>query len=293
MDNEYVGNDANRDGYLGPLSALENLLRRHPIDTVLIGLPIKSCYDQIQEVIRTTESMGVEANYLADVFHTSVVKRHAHGHRQHFTVLHVTHHDERRHIKRATDIAGAVFLLLAFSPLFLFAALGTRLSSRGPLFFVQKRYGKDRRLFRMYKFRTMIADAEKLQAALEHQNEVQGPAFKMRHDPRITRFGALLRRTSIDELPQLINVLRGEMSLVGPRPLPVRDVERFYESWLLRRFSVKPGLTCLWPVNGRSNTNFDFWIQQDLTYIDNWSLRLDLKILFRTVAVVLRGSGAM
>jgi lipopolysaccharide/colanic/teichoic acid biosynthesis glycosyltransferase len=145
----------------------------------------------------------------------------------------------------------------------------------------------------MLKFRTMVVDAESLQEALEKKNEASGPVFKMKQDPRVTPLGRFLRKTSLDELPQLFNVLLGDMSLVGPRPLPRRDVSRFEDSWLMRRFSVKPGLTCLWQVNGRSNTSFDHWIAQDLEYIDRWSLRLDLEILVRTVPAVVRGSGAM
>jgi lipopolysaccharide/colanic/teichoic acid biosynthesis glycosyltransferase len=138
----------------------------------------------------------------------------------------------------------------------------------------------------------MIVNAEAAQAALEHMNENSGPVFKIFHDPRVTKIGAILRRTSIDELPQLFNILRGDMSFVGPRPLNMRDVGRFSEAWLMRRFSVKPGLTCLWQISGRSNVSFDRWIALDLHYIDNWSLHLDLKILAMTVPVVLRGTGA-
>jgi lipopolysaccharide/colanic/teichoic acid biosynthesis glycosyltransferase len=127
---------------------------------------------------------------------------------------------------------------------------------------------------------------------VEHLNEVNGPAFKIKKDPRVTRVGKLLRRFSIDELPQLFNVLTGDMSLVGPRPLPVRDVERIDTRWHKRRFSIKPGITCLWQVNGRSNINFDYWVKMDLEYIDNWSLGLDLKILLKTIPAVLKGSGA-
>jgi lipopolysaccharide/colanic/teichoic acid biosynthesis glycosyltransferase len=136
-------------------------------------------------------------------------------------------------------------------------------------------------------------DAEALQPTLEIRNEAAGPVFKMRIDPRVTRAGAFLRKTSLDELPQLLNVLRGEMSLVGPRPLPVRDVSRFDAPYLMRRFSVKPGLTCLWQISGRSNTSFQDWIQKDLQYIDNWSLTLDLTILAKTFPVVMKGTGAV
>jgi lipopolysaccharide/colanic/teichoic acid biosynthesis glycosyltransferase len=145
----------------------------------------------------------------------------------------------------------------------------------------------------MYKFRTMVSNAEALQEHLEHRNEVSGPTFKIKNDPRITRIGKILRRTSLDELPQLFNVLRGEMSLVGPRPLPLRDVSRLEEAWLMRRFCVVPGLTCLWQINGRSNTSFDKWVEQDMKYIENWSLMLDLHILAKTIPAVLRGSGAV
>ena len=167
-----------------------------------------------------------------------------------------------------------------------------RATSPGPALFAQERYGYRKRRFRMLKFRTMVADAERLQAGLEAQNEARGPVFKIARDPRLTRVGAFLRRTSLDELPQLWNVLRGDMSLVGPRPLPVRDVARFEEPWLMRRFSVRPGLTCLWQVGGRSDVGFDAWVALDLEYIDRWSLALDARILLRTVPAVLSGRGA-
>jgi lipopolysaccharide/colanic/teichoic acid biosynthesis glycosyltransferase len=144
----------------------------------------------------------------------------------------------------------------------------------------------------MFKFRTMVPNAEKLLSALEKQNEVTGPVFKIKNDPRITPIGKFLRRSSIDELPQLLNVLLGDMSLVGPRPLPVRDYEGFNEDWQRRRFSVKPGITCLWQVNGRSEISFDQWMLLDLQYMDEWSLWLDLKILIKTVPAVFRGAGA-
>lgn len=144
----------------------------------------------------------------------------------------------------------------------------------------------------MYKFRTMVPDAEALQTTLEPYNEVGGPVFKIADDPRVTRFGRFLRRTSIDELPQLYNVLRGEMSFVGPRPLPMRDVNLFHEGRLMRRFSVVPGLTCLWQISGRNQVDFDEWLRLDLQYIDRWSLRLDFLILLRTFPAVIRGTGA-
>jgi exopolysaccharide biosynthesis polyprenyl glycosylphosphotransferase len=196
-------------------------------------------------------------------------------------------------VKRLIDIVGAALGLLLFAPALLAIALAVRLTSPGPVFFVQERYGLNRRIFRMYKFRTMVQDAEARQADLEHINELDGPVFKIRSDPRITRIGGFLRRTSLDELPQLFNVLSGEMSMVGPRPMATRDVHRFSESWLMRRFSVKPGLTCLWQVSGRNNLDFDEWMRLDLKYIDSWSLGLELRIMLKTVPAVLRGTGAM
>ena len=184
-------------------------------------------------------------------------------------------------------------LLLCLSPLFLLVALLIKASApHSPVFFAQTRVGYNRRRFKMLKFRTMVPEAEHLQANLESLNEAPGPVFKIKNDPRITPIGRWLRRISLDELPQLLNIIKGDMSLVGPRPLPLRDVERFEESWLKRRFSVKPGLTGLWQVNGRNNTNFDQWIEHDLAYIDQWSFGLDFKILAKTIPAVLKGTGA-
>lgn len=158
--------------------------------------------------------------------------------------------------------------------------------------FKQERVGLNRRRLMIYKFRTMTVDAESRQAALEALNEADGPIFKIRRDPRLIRGGHFLRKTSIDELPQLLNVLKGEMSLVGPRPMAVRDVLRFPEASLMRRFSVMPGLTCLWQINGRSDTTFARWMELDLEYIDRWSITRDLTILMETIPAVLKGAGA-
>jgi exopolysaccharide biosynthesis polyprenyl glycosylphosphotransferase len=197
-----------------------------------------------------------------------------------------------RTIKRLLDVGVATFVIALFSPIFLVAALAIKLTSPGPAFFLQERLGLNKRRFKIFKFRTMVPNAEKLMGGLEKQNEASGPVFKIRNDPRITPIGKLLRRSSIDELPQLFNVLTGDMSLVGPRPLPIRDYEGFNEDWQRRRFSVKPGITCLWQVNGRSGISFDQWMLLDLQYMDEWSLWLDLKILAKTVPAVVRGSGA-
>jgi exopolysaccharide biosynthesis polyprenyl glycosylphosphotransferase len=195
--------------------------------------------------------------------------------------------------KRSLDAALSLLLLIGLSPLFALVSLLIRLDSKGPAFYIQKRVGLNKRRFRLYKFRTMTDGADARQEELECLNEACGPVFKIKNDPRITRLGRFLRKSSIDELPQLFNVLKGDMSLVGPRPLPVRDYNGFNEDWQRRRFSVRPGITCLWQVNGRSNTSFEHWMKLDMKYIDEWSLQLDMKILLLTIPAVLRGSGAV
>ncbi|MFZ5478973.1 MAG: sugar transferase [Myxococcota bacterium] len=194
-------------------------------------------------------------------------------------------------IKRAVDVLGATFALAIMAPVLALIALAIKLEDGGPVFFVQERSGLFGRKFPMFKFRSMVPDAEARKAALEAMNEMSGPVFKMARDPRITRVGALLRKTSLDEWPQFWNVLRGDMSLVGPRPPIPAEVAR-YERWQMRRLSMKPGITCIWQVSGRNHVDFDTWMKLDLEYIDNWSLFLDLKLLLRTVPAVLSGSGA-
>jgi exopolysaccharide biosynthesis polyprenyl glycosylphosphotransferase len=282
-----------RERMVGRLEDLETLLMRHPIDEVLIALPIRSCYEQIEEVIRTCERVGVESKYFADVFENGFARPHYDRSGDLPAVsLKVVQDDARLLVKRIFDLVAAVLALVALAPVLALVALGIKATSPGPVIFSQWRYGRNRRLFKMYKFRTMVQDAEQLQVDLEHLNEVGGPVFKIADDPRVTRFGRFLRRTSLDELPQLLNVLRGEMSFVGPRPLPTRDVNRFHEGRLMRRFSVMPGLTCLWQINGRNQIDFDEWLRLDLEYIDHWSLWLDFMILLRTLPAVIRGTGA-
>ncbi len=193
--------------------------------------------------------------------------------------------------KRALDVALSSLILLLALPIVLAVAVAIRLSSRGSVLFRQTRCGLNGRRFTLYKFRTMTEDAEERLAELRHLNEMDGPVFKVRADPRVTRLGRVLRKFSLDELPQLWNVLRGDMSLVGPRPPIPEEVAR-YERWQRRRLSMKPGLTCLWQVNGRNELDFGSWIELDLQYIDSWSLSLDLKILLKTIPVVLSGRGA-
>jgi exopolysaccharide biosynthesis polyprenyl glycosylphosphotransferase len=194
-------------------------------------------------------------------------------------------------VRRVVDVALSASLLIVLSPVLLAIALAIRMASPGPVLFRQPRCGLHGRRFTFLKFRTMRPDADRLKAMLQPFNEMDGPAFKMTNDPRVFPLGGFLRRTSLDELPQLWNILHGDMSFVGPRPSVVEEVEQ-YEPWQRRRLSMKPGLTCLWQVSGRSELTFDEWMRLDLEYIDNWSLWLDVKIALKTVPAVLLGRGA-
>jgi exopolysaccharide biosynthesis polyprenyl glycosylphosphotransferase len=194
-------------------------------------------------------------------------------------------------VKRVIDVTGALLALLIAAPVLLIVAIAVKLEDGGPVFFVQQRSGLFGTPFPMLKFRSMCVDAEARRAALEARNEAEGPVFKIEDDPRITRVGRFIRRTSLDEFPQFWNVLRGDMSLVGPRP-PLPSEVALYERWQMRRLSMKPGITCIWQVSGRSNLDFETWMRLDLLYIDTWSLFLDVKLLLRTIPAVVSGNGA-
>ncbi len=262
------------------------------VDDVLIGLPVKSRYDEIRQSLAACARVGVPASYSADLFGGGSAHPSPADHAAPVLSLSAMPSPELLAVKRAMDVVGAVVLLVVLAPVMLGVAVAIKLTSRGPVLFTQYRYGYMKRLFRMYKFRTMVVDAERIQDQLEDRNEASGPVFKIRNDPRITPIGRFLRRTSLDELPQLWHVLTGEMSLVGPRPMATRDVGRFAEPWLMRRFSMRPGLTCLWQISGRSDLSFDRWIALDLEYIDRWSLWLDFEILLYTIPAVLQARGA-
>lgn len=273
---------------------LAEYLRQNVVDEVAIYLPFGSFYKHSSEVASLCEQHGITMRFNSDVFGLKTTRWRAEEFDGDQYIATYTGSNEPwpRTAKRLVDIIGASVALLASSPILAIAAIAIKLTSPGPVFFLQERIGLNKRRFKIFKFRTMVPGAERLMAALEKQNEVTGPVFKIRNDPRITPIGKFLRKSSIDELPQLLNVLRGEMSLVGPRPLPVRDYDGFNEDWQRRRFSVKPGITCLWQVNGRSGITFDQWMLLDLQYMDEWSLWLDLKILAKTVPAVFRGAGA-
>jgi exopolysaccharide biosynthesis polyprenyl glycosylphosphotransferase len=268
-------------------------IRTNVVDEVLISLPVKSYYQETTRIIAACENQGILARHLSNIFDTKLANHKLEYFKDESFVSHYFGSMEgwQVQIKRVLDIILSSILLIFLSPLFLLIAIMIKMTSPGPAFFIQERIGLNKRIFRLYKFRTMVKDAEQQQAELENLNEVRGPAFKIENDPRITPAGCFLRKSSLDELPQLINVLKGDMSLVGPRPLPVRDYNGFDTDWHRRRFSVRPGITCLWQVNGRHNISFDKWMELDLEYIDKWSLFLDLSILIRTIPVVLRGSG--
>ena len=187
--------------------------------------------------------------------------------------------------KRMIDVLASVMGLILLSPILLIIVMMIKLDSRGPVIFKQKRVGFKGREFYMYKFRSMVVNAEELKAKLTAQNEMSGPMFKMKEDPRITKIGKFIRKTSLDELPQLINVIKGDMSLVGPRPSLPNEVKEF-EPWMLRRLDVKPGLTCFWQVSGRNDIDFEDWMKLDIKYVNEKNFFLDIKLIFKTVLVL-------
>jgi exopolysaccharide biosynthesis polyprenyl glycosylphosphotransferase len=299
-DDEWAGaEDLRTNGWsvICNLQELPKFLRRSVVDEVVIAVPLRSFHNDASEIAIMCEQQGIMLHVLSDLFNLknrlpraeevegSHVITHSGGIGEGWPIV----------IKRAIDLTLSLALLIILAPLLLLAALLIKLTSPGPVFFVQKRVGFNKRVFSIYKFRTMVMDAEKKLQDIEHLNEVTGPVFKIKNDPRLTSVGKFLRKTSIDELPQFFNVLSGDMSLVGPRPLQLRDYELFTEAgedWQRCRFSVRPGITCLWQVNGRSSLPFHKWMELDLQYVRNWSLWLDMQILAKTIPAVLRGSGA-
>lgn len=296
-DEEWAGLDEFRaSGYhqVCSLGSFPDFLRHSVVDEVVMALPVRSYYFQASRVAALCEEQGIMMRFPSSIFNLKMALSKAEEFQGDslITLYRGTRDGWPMTVKRLIDFTVALAALIVFGPLFLVVALLIRLGSPGPVFFIQKRMGLSKRRFPLYKFRTMVPDAEAKLKEIAHLNEVSGPVFKIKDDPRITPIGRFLRKTSIDELPQLINVFKGEMSLVGPRPLPVRDYEGFDQDWQRRRFSVRPGITCLWQVGGRSSVPFERWMELDMEYIDKWSLWLDLKILAQTIPAVLRGSGA-
>lgn len=277
-----------------PVSDLIAALHRHAISRVIFSAN-HSHLNVLQEAIYACETEGVEAWMVADFVQTAIARPtfESLGNRPMLVFRSTPDASWALLGKRLIDLFGAsVGLILLCLPIAL-VALAVRLTSPGPIFFRQLRGGRHGKPFTMFKFRTMSTDAEMRRAEFEAFNQMSGPVFKIEGDPRITKIGRFLRKTSVDELPQLLNVFRGEMSLVGPRPLPLYEVEKFETTAQRRRLSVAPGLTCLWQISGRNEIkNFQDWVKLDLKYIDNWSLWLDIKILLKTIPVVLLGFGA-
>ena len=279
------------------LEQLRTYLRRNIVDEVVLALPFRSFHTYASDIAAACEQQGIIIRVLYSPFdlpNTSPLAEHLEG------AAVITHQSGIVDgwpllIKRFIDLTLSLALIVVLAPVLLLVAILIKLTSPGPVLFVQKRIGLNKRVFHIYKFRTMVADAEQRMKQVEHLNEVSGPVFKIKNDPRITPVGRILRKASIDELPQLFNVLVGDMSLVGPRPLPLRDYELFTvdgQDWQRRRFSVRPGITCLWQVAGRSSMPFDRWMELDNQYIQRWSLWLDFQILLKTIPAVLRGTGA-
>jgi exopolysaccharide biosynthesis polyprenyl glycosylphosphotransferase len=293
-DPERVGESVAGVTVLGTTDAITAILKDHVIDEVIVAVP-RGLLLAVEKVIRACEEEAIKVSLMADVFDVNAARVTLRG----FTRLPllsfeaIAQPEWKLAVKRGLDLVMVSLAVPFLLPLMAVIAVAIRLDSPGPIFFRQERVGLGKRRFRMLKFRTMVEGSDQLQAQLEHLNEAQGPVFKIANDPRITRVGRILRRTSLDEIPQLLQVIRGDMSLVGPRPLPLRDVNLFDQSIQRRRFSVRPGLTCLWQISGRSNLDFSKWLELDLLYIENWSLFFDLKILLRTIPAVFRRTGAV
>jgi exopolysaccharide biosynthesis polyprenyl glycosylphosphotransferase len=288
-----VGKEVFGRKVLGTFSDIASVLHSRPFDGVIITLSTKR-FGEIRDVLNVCEEEGVQVRIISD-FLGKIAKRFradvVYG-LPVISIVPVPHDEWRLFIKRLIDIVGSLIGLILLAPLFLTIAIGVKISSSGPALYKWDVLGFNKKPFKTWKFRTMVTNADTLKEQLMPFNEMVGPVFKMKEDPRITRLGKFIRKYSLDELPQLWSVLKGDMSLVGPRPAAADELGR-YQSWHRRRLSIKPGLTCIWQVQGRNEiNNFDDWVRMDLEYIDNWSLWLDIKILLRTVPAVISGKGA-
>ena len=304
VDQEWQGNpEFQKSGYplLTDFKNFPTFLRAHEVDEVIIDLPLNSFYQEATYIVGLCVQQGILVRFLSDSFYLLFnmnLARVELEEVQDYVVLSVYTGAMGGWpilAKRVFDFLASILLIVLLSPLFLVVAALIKLTSPGgPVFFVQDRIGLRKRQIRVIKFRTMVPGAEQGLTALERFNEASGPVFKIKNDPRVTFLGRFLRKTSIDELPQLFNVLKGDMSLVGPRPLPLRDYAGFSQDWHRRRFSVKPGITCFWQIYGRGSLALPFekWMQMDMDYIDRWSLWLDFKILAQTLPAVIHGKGA-
>ncbi|MBZ5567606.1 MAG: sugar transferase [Acidobacteriia bacterium] len=293
-DSRRVGTSVGECSVLGTVQDISTILKNHVVDEVILAVP-RAMIPDVDAIARACEEEGVKLRLMADVFdvHVARVSLVELSGVPLLTLEPVAQEQAKVFVKRLLDLAMGIVVLFFAWPLLALIAIAIQLDSRGPVFFVQERIGQNKRRFRMYKFRTMMEGADRMQEQLEHLNEAQGPIFKISNDPRVTRVGRFLRKTSLDEVPQIFNIVRGEMSFVGPRPMSLRDVDLFDRGIQRKRFSVKPGLTCIWQVSGRSQLPFSKWLELDLYYIENWSLGLDFKILLKTIPAVLKGTGAV
>lgn len=278
---------------IGTIDSISSVLKNHVIDEVILAVP-RAMIPDVEKIARACEEEGIRFLLMADVFDVDVARMSLVqlGAIPLLTFEPVFREEWKLLVKRVLDLTLGLLMVPVLIPLMGLVALAIKLDSTGPVFFVQERVGMNKRRFRMLKFRTMVDGSDRMQAQLDHLNEAEAPIFKIANDPRITRVGRFLRRTSLDELPQIVNVIKAEMSLVGPRPMSLRDVDLFDRGIQRKRFSVKPGLTCLWQISGRSQLPFSKWLELDLSYIEQWSLGLDVKILFKTIPAVLKGTGA-
>jgi exopolysaccharide biosynthesis polyprenyl glycosylphosphotransferase len=275
-----------------PLDQLPRMIEEHIVDEILFAVS-KAQLERMEEFFLSCEEQGVRTRVLVDFF-PHLRSEIALDRLETMPLLTFSNAPENEYLlflKRGLDLVLACALLVVTAPLMLLIAVLIRLTSPGPVIYRQLRCGLNGRRFWLYKFRSMREDAEGMRPMVEHLNEMDGPVFKSSRDPRMNPVGRVLRRTSLDELPQVLNILRGDMSFVGPRP-PLPDEVARYEKWQRRRLRMKPGLTCLWALAGRNQLNFAQWMQLDMEYIDNWSLTLDFKILLRTIPRVLSGRGA-
>jgi len=295
VDTEHASGDAcpAETKRLGTPEDLPTILHEHTIDEVVFAVPTKRIAD-CTDMLALCEQEGVRAVILSNWFSNLVAHVSTEIQYDQPVLIYTSmrHKEWQILVKRLFDIAFSGFMIILLTPLLLFIALAIKLQDGGPIFYRWKVVGFNKEKFTGYKFRTMVVDADRLKAKLEAQNEMKGAVFKIRNDPRITIVGRYLRKFSLDELPQLWSVLKGDMSIVGPRPPLETELPRF-DSWHRRKLAVKPGLTCLWQISGRSGiTDFDEWVKLDLAYIDNWTLWLDFKILMKTIPAVLLGRGA-
>ena len=279
------------DKIIGLLESFESIITDSQVDEVVFAVP-RRWLNRIEDSIMLCEKIGIKASIVADFYPHTIAKAELEEMRgwQLLSYNPSPHIENSVFLKRVFDLAFSLVLLVVISPLFLLLAISVKLISEGPVLFKQERCGLNGRRFNLLKFRTMVKDADSMKAGLEHLNEMKGPVFKLKNDPRLIPFGRFLRKYSLDELPQFINVLKGDMSIVGPRPPLAKEVDQ-YDVWQRRRLSVRPGITCLWQVGGRNDVPFEDWMKIDLEYIDNWTILRDMKIILKTIPAVMRGTG--